>query len=139
MDHLRLTVLLLTLASLIACDRKQSEPVADLLAANNVSTAAVAMPDEQSAQVAADVLKSGGNAVDAAVAAGFALAVTQPEAGNIGGGGFMLIYLDNNAYFVDYREAAPLAAHRDMYLDEMVTSLKAPALLATSQPACRDP
>lgn len=64
------------------------------------------------------VLKSGGNAVDAAVAIGFALAVTHPYAGNIGGGGFMLArFADGRTTFVDFREAAPLAASRDMYLD----------------------
>ncbi|MDJ0939931.1 MAG: gamma-glutamyltransferase [Woeseiaceae bacterium] len=80
--------------------------------------AAVATPDTQSAQVAADILAAGGNAVDASIAVGFALAVTEPEAGNIGGGGFMLIHIDGEAYFLDYRETAPLAAYRDMYLDE---------------------
>ncbi len=79
---------------------------------------AVAMPDKYSAQVSEDILRAGGNAVDAAVAAGFALAVTYPEAGNIGGGGFMLIHMDGDDAFIDYREKAPLAAHRDMYLDE---------------------
>ncbi|MFQ3237683.1 MAG: gamma-glutamyltranspeptidase/glutathione hydrolase, partial [Paraglaciecola sp.] len=79
--------------------------------------AAVAMPDSFSADVAAQVLKKGGNAVDAAVAAQFVLAVTLPEAGNIGGGGFMLVYKDQQADFIDYREQAPAAAHRDMYLD----------------------
>lgn len=80
-------------------------------------SAAVAMPDSFSADVASQVLESGGNAVDAAVAAAFALAVTYPEAGNIGGGGFMLACLDGNAAFLDYRETAPGAATRDMYLD----------------------
>ena len=64
------------------------------------------------------VLASGGNAVDAAVAVGFALAVTHPSAGNIGGGGFMLVRLaDGRTTFIDFRERAPLAASRDMYLD----------------------
>ena len=80
--------------------------------------AAVAMPDSYSAEVAIDVLQKGGNAVDAAIAAQFVLAVTLPEAGNIGGGGFMLIYKDKKSDFIDYREQAPLAAHKDMYLDE---------------------
>lgn len=79
---------------------------------------AVAAPDKFSADAANDILLKGGNAVDAAITAQFVLAVTLPEAGNIGGGGFMLIYKDNKAEFVDYREKAPLKAHRDMYLDE---------------------
>jgi len=80
-------------------------------------TAAVAMPDSYSAAVASTILESGGNAVDAAVAAAFTLAVTYPESGNIGGGGFMMIYIDGDAQFLDYRETAPLGAHRDMFLD----------------------
>jgi gamma-glutamyltranspeptidase/glutathione hydrolase len=64
------------------------------------------------------VLKAGGNAVDAAVAVGFALAVTHPTAGNIGGGGFMLIRMaDGRTTFIDFREKAPAAASHDMYLD----------------------
>ncbi len=67
-------------------------------------------------EVGADILKEGGNAVDAAVAVGFVLAVVEPEAGNIGGGGFMLVRLrDGRANFVDYREQAPQSAARDMY------------------------
>jgi gamma-glutamyltranspeptidase / glutathione hydrolase len=80
--------------------------------------AAVAMPDRYGADVSETILKAGGNAVDAAIAAGFTLAVTYPEAGNIGGGGFMLIHMQGETAFVDYRETAPLAAYRDMYLDE---------------------
>jgi len=65
------------------------------------------------------VLKSGGNAVDAAVAVGFALAVTHPQAGNIGGGGFMLVRMANGqTTFLDFRECAPQKASRDMYLDD---------------------
>ncbi|MFI5233852.1 MAG: gamma-glutamyltransferase, partial [Gemmatimonadales bacterium] len=65
-----------------------------------------------------EILKAGGNAVDAAVATGFALAVTYPTAGNIGGGGFMNIRMaDGRAMTLDYREVAPLAASRNMYLD----------------------
>jgi gamma-glutamyltranspeptidase/glutathione hydrolase len=70
------------------------------------------------ADVGVAVLKSGGNAVDAAVAVGFALAVTYPYAGNIGGGGFMLIRLaDGRTTFIDFREKAPHQATRNMYLD----------------------
>ncbi len=69
-------------------------------------------------QVGVDVLKRGGNAVDAAVAVGYALAVVYPAAGNLGGGGFMTVQLaDGRRTFLDFREKAPLAATRDMYLD----------------------
>ncbi len=68
-------------------------------------------------EVGRDILQQGGNAVDAAVAVGFALAVVHPSAGNIGGGGFMLIRLDDSVSAIDYREMAPAAATRDMYLD----------------------
>ena len=80
--------------------------------------AAIAIPDKYGAQVAEDILLAGGNAVDAAIATGLALAVTYIDAGNIGGGGFMLIYIDGKAVFLDYRETAPLTAHRDMFLNE---------------------
>jgi gamma-glutamyltranspeptidase/glutathione hydrolase len=81
-------------------------------------TAAVAMPEHHAALASEQVLREGGNAVDAAVTAAFVLAVTYPEAGNIGGGGFMTSYMDGEAAFLDFRERAPAAAHRDMYLDE---------------------
>jgi gamma-glutamyltranspeptidase/glutathione hydrolase len=72
-----------------------------------------------SSKVGLEILKKGGNAVDAAVAVGFALAVTYPSAGNIGGGGFMVIHLKNGKNTsIDFRESAPLKAYRDMYLDK---------------------
>ena len=88
------------------------------VAAKQVAQSAVAMPDSYSADTAKNILELGGNAVDAAIAAQFVLAVTLPEAGNIGGGGFMLIQKDGKSDFIDYRETAPSDAHRDMYLDE---------------------
>jgi len=80
--------------------------------------AALAIPDPYAAEVAEQVLRAGGNAVDAAIATGFAMAVTYIDAGNIGGGGFMMVHVEGESAFLDYREKAPLAAHRDMYLDE---------------------
>jgi gamma-glutamyltranspeptidase/glutathione hydrolase len=84
----------------------------------NLDGGAVAAPDEYSAKVAAEVLRKGGNAVDAAVATAFTLAVTYPEAGNIGGGGFMTLFMNGKPYFLDYRETAPTAASKTMFLDD---------------------
>ncbi|HYE97778.1 MAG TPA: gamma-glutamyltransferase [Planctomycetota bacterium] len=76
----------------------------------------VASPEPHASAVGADVLRRGGNAVDAAVAVHFALAVTFPNAGNLGGGGFMLAWVDGRPAAIDYRETAPAAATRDMFL-----------------------
>ena len=79
----------------------------------------VASVDATATQVGVDILKEGGNAVDAAVAVGYALAVTHPQAGNLGGGGFMLIRSKNgNTTAIDFREMAPAKATRDMFLDD---------------------
>ncbi len=81
--------------------------------------AMVASQHELASKIGADILKKGGNAVDAAIAVGLALAVVYPEAGNIGGGGFMLIRRKNGKNFaIDYREMAPAAAHRDVFVDK---------------------
>ena len=79
---------------------------------------AVATPDRFSADAAQQIFAAGGNAVDAAVAIAFTLAVTRPDAGNLGGGGFMTLFVDGKPYFLDYRERAPQQATRDMYLDD---------------------
>lgn len=85
----------------------------------HVKKAMVACESPHATKVGVGILKQGGNAVDAAVAVGFAMAVTYPEAGNIGGGGFMVIHFnDGTNTSIDYREKAPLSAHRDMFLDE---------------------
>lgn len=79
---------------------------------------AVASQERLATEVGLAVLKRGGNAIDAAIAVGFALAVTHPPAGNVGGGGFMVVRLaDGTATALDYRETAPSGATRDMYLD----------------------
>jgi len=109
------------LVLLVGCGPATETPAAPDAPASAAQTmvrrAAVAIPDAYGAQVAEDILRAGGNAVDAAIAVGFSLAVTFVDAGNIGGGGFMMIYFDGEPAFLDYREVAPLAAHRDMFLD----------------------
>ncbi len=82
------------------------------------STAAIAVPDKYAAQVATTILRDGGNAVDVAVAVAFSLSVTYPEAGNIGGGGFMATFMNGEAAFLDFREQAPTGATRNMFLDD---------------------
>ncbi|KAB2855546.1 MAG: gamma-glutamyltransferase, partial [Bauldia sp.] len=80
-------------------------------------------------EIGVDVLKKGGNAVDAAVAVGYALAVAYPNAGNIGGGGFMTIrFKDGTSTFLDFRERAPLAATKTMYLDKDGNPVKGASL-----------
>lgn len=98
----------------------------------------VASTSEIASQIGVDVMKKGGNAVDAAVAVGLALAVTWPSAGNLGGGGFMLVRTaDGKAEAIDYRERAPLSAKREMYLDangNVVPGLSTGSYLASGVP-----
>jgi gamma-glutamyltranspeptidase/glutathione hydrolase len=116
MKYLLRLCFVLAILPLAACtDQGEVTPYRDT---NPVKEAAIAIPDEYAARVTEEILVAGGNAVDAAVATGFALAVTYLDAGNIGGGGFMLIHMEGKPYFLDYRETAPLAAHRDMFLNE---------------------
>ena len=92
------------------------------------TASAIAVADKYSADAAEVIFKEGGNAVDAAVAIAFTLAVTYPEAGNIGGGGFMTLYVNGKPYFIDYRERAPLAATKTMYLDDQGNVIKGKSL-----------
>ena len=116
-------LILLSLLSLFFLGCEQSSQTAnDVSHSRNAKTeygyAAIATPDNFGSDVSQEILNKGGNAVDAAIATGFALAVTYIDAGNIGGGGFMTIKMNDEVAFLDYREKAPKAAHRDMYLDE---------------------
>ena len=93
-------------------------PSADAREPVRARHAMVGAQEPLATDVGVQVLKDGGNAVDAAIAVGFALAVTHPYAGNLGGGGFMLIrFADGRSTFIDFRERAPGKASRDMYLD----------------------
>ena len=114
-------ILLLTLTTLAACS---STTIETGLSTDTVSPSknqlgeyALALPEKHAALAVAKVLESGGNAIDAAVTAGFTLAVTYPTAGNIGGGGFMLTDFNGESHFLDYRETAPAAASRDMFIE----------------------
>ncbi|MGV7242619.1 gamma-glutamyltransferase [Caballeronia sp. M23-90] len=93
-----------------------------------LTASAVAVADKFAADAAEQIFKQGGNAVDAAVAVAFTLAVTYPEAGNLGGGGFMTLYVDHRPYFLDYRERAPIAATKNMYLDDKGEVIKGMSL-----------
>ena len=105
-------MLLVAVTALAATQAQALHPV-------RAKHAMVVAQEPLAADVGVRTLQAGGNAVDAAVAVGFALAVTHPAAGNIGGGGFLLARLaDGRATFIDFRERAPRKAHRDMYLDQ---------------------
>ena len=122
------TVLVLTLSGVQAASQA---PVAG-------ENGMVVTAQHLATHVGVDVLKAGGNAVDAAVAVGYALAVVYPAAGNLGGGGFMTVQLaDGRKTFLDFREKAPLAATADMYLDKagnVVEGLSAKGHLAVGVP-----
>lgn len=109
------SLILLALAAVLA-----GSPAASAAPYKPVRTKQVMVASNHAiaSRVGADILKQGGNGVDAAVATAFALAVVYPEAGNIGGGGFLLVrFADGKSSFVDFREKAPAAATKDMYLD----------------------
>jgi gamma-glutamyltranspeptidase / glutathione hydrolase len=111
--HNVLILLLIAVAALCAAPgaAASTEPV-------HASHGIVVSVHELASRAGVEMMQAGGNAVDAAVATGFALAVVHPPAGNLGGGGFMLVRMaDGTTHFLDYREKAPAAAKPDMYLD----------------------
>jgi len=125
---------LLALAWALGAPASHAASVAPVAAENGMVVSA----QHLATQVGVDVLKRGGNAVDAAVAVGYALAVVYPAAGNLGGGGFMTLQLaDGRKTFLDFREKAPLAATANMYLDKdgnVVKGLSTRSFLAVGVP-----
>ena len=92
----------------------------DIVKSIHVDNGAVVSAHPLASEVGRDILIKGGNAVDAAIAVQYALAVVYPNAGNLGGGGFMVLHTESGEnHSIDFREKAPLAAHRDMYLDSL--------------------
>ena len=121
MTHIRLAALALLFLVPVAAFADPAPIISPLATARPVIArhGMVVTQEAAASRVGLDILKRGGNAVDAAVAVGFALAVTLPRAGNIGGGGFMLIHRadTNQTIAIDYREAAPAATTKDVFLD----------------------
>ena len=120
-DSMKKLKIILTVTILISgCKNESASINKELVEGRDIITAhgMVVTSHPQSSRNGAVILQKGGNAVDAAVAVEFSLAVCYPEAGNIGGGGFMLIRNnDGSKSVIDYREKAPLDAARDMYLN----------------------
>ena len=112
----KLTLILLTSFLLVQCKTSEKpEKVVGLISEN----AMVVSARKEASEIGKEIMKKGGNAFDAMFATELALAVSYPQAGNIGGGGFMVYRLNTGETgAIDYREKAPLAAHKDMYLDE---------------------
>lgn len=130
------TIFFITLFLVSSCPKAQDKPLT--ITGQEFSHAAVVTAHPLASQIGVDILKKGGNAIDAAVAVQFALAVVYPNAGNIGGGGFMVYRdKDGHATSLDFREKAPEHAHRDMYLDEKgnpITDLSLYGQLAAGVP-----
>ena len=122
----------------VSCTKESARPVRGPLAENGMVSSAHPV----ATAIGVEILKKGGNAFDAAIAVQFALAVAYPNAGNIGGGGFLVYRKSSGAIgCLDFREKAPLAAHRDMYLDEQgnaITDLSKKGHLAVGVPGSVD-
>ncbi|HKK78183.1 MAG TPA: gamma-glutamyltransferase, partial [Phaeodactylibacter sp.] len=136
----RLLLSLFLLFCLLACQPAEQPPSVPYTAQKTAigNEAAAVTPHPLSTKVAIDILKQGGNAVDAAIAVQFTMAAVFPRAGNLGGGGFMLVRLPGGqADALDYREKAPMQAQRDMYLDstgQVVEGLSREGALAVGVP-----
>ncbi len=141
---LRSSVALLILISLSGCSGKSGSGNSIIKQGKGIVAdhGIVVSAHPESSLIGTRILQAGGNAVDAAVATEFALAVCYPEAGNIGGGGFMVIRLnDGKTDVIDYRERAPLTASRDMYLDKagnVIEGLSTDTHLASGVPGTVD-
>jgi gamma-glutamyltranspeptidase/glutathione hydrolase len=118
LDRMRSRHKLLILLPMAALVLSTIRPASGSTQPVHADHAMVVSVHELASRAGSEIMRAGGNAVDAAVATGFALAVVHPPAGNLGGGGFMLIRMaDGKVHFLDYREKAPAAATRDLYLD----------------------
>ena len=134
--------IIFTLFWLVACRQTTELPLYTINKSAQSDTAMVVSAHPLATEAGLSVLKNGGNAVDAVVAVQFALAVVYPRAGNLGGGGFMVIRsTDGSISSLDYREKAPASAHRDMYLDSagnVVQGLSTAGPLASGIPGTVD-
>ena len=120
MKKTTLFFLIISLISLQNCQPTTEDALYEIDRSVVSDSSMVVSPHPLASDVGAAILKQGGNAVDAAIAIQFAIAVVYPRAGNIGGGGFMVVrQADGTSDALDYREKAPMAAHRDMYLDSL--------------------
>src|SRR5580693_8935991 len=127
-SRLRSLIRFFTLCSL--CAVLAASVMAAPLRPTHAPHAIVTSVHELASRAGVEILRSGGNAIDAAVATGFALAVVHPQAGNIGGGGFMLFRTsDGKNHFLDFREKAPAAATEHMYLDAQGNVVKDSSLV----------
>src|ERR1043165_9065080 len=127
-------IIRLLLCACLLVDTAHAASPAPVAAKNGM----VVTAQQHATRVGVEILKNGGNAVDAAIAVGYALAVVYPAAGNLGGGGFMTVqFADGRKTFIDFREVAPLAAKPTMYLDaagNVIPDLSTRGFLAAGVP-----